>query len=74
MSRLKWEESKDLKKHSMCDVNDEDDKMVELVWEGSVKDRIFPKWTTMEMKSELEGRRCFADRGVEHYWDLATRI
>lgn len=40
-----------------------------LVWEGIISDHIFPKWTIKEIHNELEGRKNFADRGVEEYWD-----
>lgn len=56
----------------MIDENDAEDHMVKLVWEGSVRDKCFPKWSTVEIKSELEGRKYFADRGVQHYWDLVV--
>jgi U4/U6 small nuclear ribonucleoprotein PRP3 len=64
LNRLKWDDSKDIKKHDTLGENFNDEKMVQLVWEGSVKDRLFPKWTSIEMKSELDGRKLFADRGV----------
>ena len=72
LNRQSWNDSKDVKKHKMLDENDADDQMVKLVWEGSVRDKCFPKWNSVEIKSELEGRKFFADRGVQHYWDLVV--
>lgn len=43
-----------------------------LVWEGVVSDHMFPKWAIREIRSEAEGRKIFADRGVEEYWDMAV--
>jgi U4/U6 small nuclear ribonucleoprotein PRP3 len=42
-----------------------------LIWEGLINDHIFPKWSLKEIHNELEGRRHFADRGVEEYWEKA---
>jgi len=44
-----------------------------LVWEGLVKDHSFNRWKVIEAKSDLEGRRMLADRGVEHYWEHAIK-
>jgi U4/U6 small nuclear ribonucleoprotein PRP3 len=42
-----------------------------LIWEGTIADHIFPKWNIKEIRNELEGRKEFADRGVEYYWEIA---
>lgn len=47
------------------------DHHIQLVWEGIVADHMFPKWSIKEIRSEAEGRKQFADRGVEEYWDMA---
>ena len=45
-----------------------------LVWEGVVKKKQFDRWRVMEIKSESEGRRILMEKGVEHYWTLASQI
>ncbi|CAD8163714.1 unnamed protein product [Paramecium pentaurelia] len=42
-----------------------------LVWEGVAKQHAFNKWRTIEIKSEAEGKRILAEKGVEQFWDLA---
>ncbi|CAD8148974.1 unnamed protein product [Paramecium octaurelia] len=42
-----------------------------LVWEGVSKQHAFNKWKTIEIKSEAEGKRILAEKGVEQFWDLA---
>ncbi|KAM3140975.1 hypothetical protein pb186bvf_006986 [Paramecium bursaria] len=42
-----------------------------LIWEGIAKQHAFNKWKAIEIKSEAEGKRILAEKGVEQYWDLA---
>ena len=37
LNRLKWDDSKDIKKHDTLGENFNDEKMVQLVWEGAVE-------------------------------------
>lgn len=46
----------------------------DLIWEGVMNDHILPKWTIKEIHNELEGRKQFADRGVEELWEKALNI
>ena len=46
----------------------------QLVWEGVQKQRSFNRWRVIDMKSEAEGRLILAERGMEHYWDLALKL
>jgi U4/U6 small nuclear ribonucleoprotein PRP3 len=83
LRRIKWDEEKKPRAEAMeieKDVNGKKEEPVasnepkntcHLIWEGVVKDHNFNKWKMIEIKSELEGRRALAERGVEHYWDQA---
>lgn len=47
-----------------------DNMNIQLVWEGTTSDHVFPKWTIKDYRSEAEGRKQFVDRRVEEYWDM----
>ena len=36
-----------------------------LIWEGIAKQHAFNKWKAIEIKSEAEGKRILAEKGVE---------
>lgn len=44
-----------------------------LVWEGSVQQAAFQKFSVEVCLSEKAARKLLADRGVGHYWDLALQ-
>lgn len=43
-----------------------------LVWEGTVNDPVFSKWSLKVISSEVEGRNLFLDKNMERYWDKAV--
>jgi U4/U6 small nuclear ribonucleoprotein PRP3 len=44
-----------------------------LVWSGMVKSPSFRgRFRTEEVMTEISGRRIFEERGVGHYWDIAS--
>ena len=45
-----------------------------LVWEGMVKKSHFDKWKVIEVATESEGRRLFAEKGLEGYWIVASKL
>lgn len=42
------------------------------VWSGTVRTAAFNKFVVETCRTEAAARKFLADRGVEHYWDLAT--
>ena len=42
------------------------------VWSGTVKAAAFPRFQLQEFASAAAARGFLADRGIAHYWDLAT--
>ncbi len=44
------------------------------MWEGVIKEAIFNKWKTIIVKSEIEGKRALAEKGVEFFFDMALNF
>ncbi|KJE96520.1 pre-mRNA processing factor PRP3 [Capsaspora owczarzaki ATCC 30864] len=42
-----------------------------LVWEGTVKEHNFKKWSFLVCPTEGTAREALRSHGVEHYWDMA---
>jgi hypothetical protein len=42
-----------------------------LVWEGIMKDNVFPEWSIKKFSSSQFAREYLRKMKVEHYWDLA---
>ncbi|XP_075989203.1 pre-mRNA processing factor 3 [Anticarsia gemmatalis] len=66
LHRIKWEE--DLIKDSL---GNEVPNTCHLVWEGSVKQRVFGDMKFKVTPTEKMAREYFQKHHVEHYWDLA---
>ena len=42
-----------------------------LVWEAALKDYKFKKWGQYDIHSEMEAKKCLAEKGIEYYYDMA---
>ena len=77
LSRIKWNETeKDLINKSQC-LKNEDEKNNEnninnckLLWEGSVKKRIWSKWKMREIKSEQDAISILKEKNMEYIWKM----
>ncbi|KAI3874996.1 hypothetical protein MKW98_019569 [Papaver atlanticum] len=62
--------------------NEEEDSMAEdddkpvtkcvLVWQGNVAKSSFNSFAVHQCRTEASARKCFADAGVGHYWDISV--
>ena len=68
LKRIKWDKEDKHKHHESEEVTHNN--RCDLVWEGVVKDHNFKKWFVMDIRSEVEAKRCLSERGVEFYWDM----
>eukprot|EP00826_Nyctotherus_ovalis_P047486 TRINITY_DN5465_c0_g1_i1.p1 TRINITY_DN5465_c0_g1~~TRINITY_DN5465_c0_g1_i1.p1 ORF type:complete len:450 (+),score=172.11 TRINITY_DN5465_c0_g1_i1:115-1464(+) len=66
LRRIKWTQPADrLDEADKARLTEElKNNRVGLVWEGTVKKRIFDKWKLIEVRSEAEARRLLADKAV----------
>lgn len=73
LHRIDWTARRGRKTNTSMEDNTEgveENKHCRLVWEGTINDHIFPKWSIIEIRNEFEARKLLADRGVEEYWDM----
>jgi U4/U6 small nuclear ribonucleoprotein PRP3 len=41
-----------------------------LLWEGTLKKRLFDKWKMIEVKDEQGAKAILSEKGIEHFWNL----
>ncbi|KAI3883296.1 hypothetical protein MKX03_003440 [Papaver bracteatum] len=74
LERIKWAETvRNEEEDSMAE--DDDDKPVNkcvLLWQGSVAKSSFNGFVVRECRTEAAAKKCFADAGVGHYWDISV--
>ncbi|KAI3964323.1 hypothetical protein MKW92_015187 [Papaver armeniacum] len=71
--RIKWAET--VRNEEEDSTAEDDDKPVNkcvLVWQGSVAKSSFDGFAVHKCRTEAAARKCFADAGVGHYWDLSV--
>lgn len=54
---------------------EDDDKPVNkcvLVWQGFVAKSSFNSFAVHQCRTQASARKCFADAGVGHYWDISV--
>ena len=66
LDRINW---KEYPEDAVC-LNPEKNEC-DLVWEGCVKERSFPRFESRPIATELDAREYLARFGLEHYWKLA---
>ncbi|KAI3964324.1 hypothetical protein MKW92_015188 [Papaver armeniacum] len=73
--RIKWAET--VRNEEEDSTAEDDDKPVNkcvLVWQGSVAKSSFDGFAVHKCRTEAAARKCFADAGVGHYWDLSVNF
>jgi U4/U6 small nuclear ribonucleoprotein PRP3 len=74
LRRIRWDKSKPIEDEEMSDTVNQTEYKINpkclLVWEGTIKKRLYDKWRLNTFRSETDAKKKLSEKNLEHYWNL----